>query len=87
MFGLDKGLFKDDFKSGYYKINGYPEKNDFIELAKRIKIQEKRIEKILAPFLEKQAKVEELTERSFLNEKIRKAYINRYNERRNHLIK
>lgn len=87
MFGLDKGLFKDDFKSGFYKINGYPGKNDFIELAKRMQIQEKRIVKLLAPFLEKQQKVEELTGRSFLNEQTRKAYIMRYNERRNYLNK
>ncbi len=87
MFGLDKGLFKDDFKSGSYKINGHPGKNDFIELAKRMEIQEKRIEKLLAPFLVKQPKVEELTRRSFLNVLTKKAYINRYNERRNYLNK
>lgn len=87
LFGLDKGLFKDDFKSMTYKINGYPGKNDFIELAKRMEIQEKRIEKLLAPFLEKQPKVEELTGRSFLNDLTKKAYINRYNERRNYLNK
>lgn len=85
-FGLDKGLFKDDFKSGQYKINGHPAKNDFIELAKRVNIQEQRIEKILAPFLKKQTKVEELINRSFLDEKTKKTYLIHYNTRRNYLI-
>lgn len=87
MFGLDKGLFKDDFKSGIYKTSGYPGKNDFIELAKRMEIQEKRIDKLLAPFLERQVLVEDLVNRSFLNEQTKKAYLTHYNTRRNYLIK
>ena len=84
---LDKGLFKDDFKSGVYKTNGYPGKNDFIELAKRMEVQDKRIEKLLAPFLERQVLVEDLVNRSFLNDQTKRAYILHYNTRRNYLNK
>ncbi|MCK5170971.1 MAG: HipA domain-containing protein, partial [Bacteroidales bacterium] len=48
-FALDNGLFKLSFKSEAYKKSNHASKDDFIELAKRMKIKESRIEKILAP--------------------------------------
>lgn len=59
-FALNGGLFADDFRSWKWKKNGAPSALDFIEFAKRIGIQEKRIELLLAPFLERQQLVEEL---------------------------
>ena len=84
-FALKKGLFTDDFKSEYYKKTNHPGKSDFIEFAKRIGIPEKDVEFILSPFLIEQAKVEQLTDRSFLDDKCKRAYILEYRTRRNRL--
>jgi serine/threonine-protein kinase HipA len=86
-FALDRELFKTSFKSEAYIKSNHTSKDDFIELAKKMEIQEKRIDKILAPFLEKQSKVEELVNNSFLDEKTKRAYILHYNTRRNYLNK
>lgn len=86
-FGVNRGLFKDGFKSVAYKRNDYPGKNDFIELAKRMEIMDTRINKILDPFLHRQDFVQELVNRSFLNDQTKKAYLMRYNERRKYLNK
>lgn len=86
-FALDHGLFKDDFKSGAYKINNHANVEDFKELAKRMEIKESRIDKLLAPFLEKKPKVEELINHSFLDDKTKRAYLLHYNTRRNYLNK
>lgn len=82
---LNKGLFEDDFKSSYYKNRGYPCQTDFIELAKRMGIGEQRIPKLLAPFLEKQSFVEDLTKASFLDKLQKRVYLLTYSTRRNHL--
>ena len=82
---LNKGLFEDEFKSSYYENRGYPCQTDFIELAKRMNIGEKRIPKLMAPFLERQALVEILTNASFLDEPHKRAYLLAYATRRNHL--
>ena len=84
-FALDKELFKVNFKSEAYKKSNHASKDDFIELAKRIEIKDSRIEKLLSPFFEKQLKVEELVNNSFLDDKTKRAYLLHYNTRRNFL--
>jgi serine/threonine-protein kinase HipA len=84
-FALDKGLFEDDYKSDDFKKSLHPSKVDFIEFGKRIGVMESRIEKLLAPFLEKQSRIEELTNRSFLNPSSKRAYILLYNTKMNYL--
>ncbi|MEI6048239.1 MAG: HipA domain-containing protein [Bacteroidota bacterium] len=84
-FTLDRGLFADEFKSERHKKFGHPAKADFIEFALRIGILESRIEKILAPFLEKQFFVESLINRSFLSEPNKRGYLLMYNTKRNFL--
>ncbi len=86
-FALNKGLFKDNFKSEAYIKFNHPAKEDFIELAKRMSIAEKRITKLLKPFFIKQDMVESLTQRSFLDEKTKNTYIQLYNNKRNFLNK
>jgi len=81
-FALKKGLFADDFKSEYYKKTNHPCKSDFVEFAKRIEIPEKDIEFLLKPFLMEQEKVEQLTNRSFLDDKCKKSYLLNYKSRR-----
>jgi len=85
-FALDKGLFSDGFKSESFKKNGHPSKNDFTELGKRIGVAETRIEKLLAPFLEKQPFMETLVSRSFLSDANKREYLLMYNTKRNYLL-
>jgi serine/threonine-protein kinase HipA len=84
-FALDKGLFKDDFKSDVFVKRNYRGNEDFIEFARRIGIAEKRISKLLKPFFEKQAAVEKLTSRSFLTQKNKRGYVMEYFARLNKL--
>jgi len=50
-----------------------------------MEIMDTRINKILGPFLQRQDFVQELVNRSFLNDQTKKAYLLSYNERRNYL--
>jgi serine/threonine-protein kinase HipA len=86
VFALDAGLFADNYRSSQYKITGHPSKADFVEFARRIGIQESRIEKLLSPFLVNQKAVGSLISRSFLNDPAKRAYLLMYNTRRNMLI-
>jgi serine/threonine-protein kinase HipA len=85
-FALDKGLFSDGYKSSFYKKNFHPGLSDFVEFGKRLEIAENRIQKILAPFLERQALMEILVSRSFLSESNKWGYLLMYNTRRNFLL-
>jgi serine/threonine-protein kinase HipA len=86
-FALDKGLFADSYRSEKSIITGHAHKTDFIEFGKRIGISENRVEKLIAPFLEKQPKVNVLLSNSFLNEPCKRAYLLNYSTKRNYLIK
>lgn len=85
-FALDQGLFADGFKSTRYRNRFHPSKQDFVEFGKRIGVSERRIEKLLAPFLEKQPLVESLVSRSFLDARSKRGYLLAYGTRRNYLI-
>lgn len=82
-FALDNDLFKEWNWSNCRIQNPdhYPCKEDFIEFGKRIGINEKRVIKILAPFLKEQPEVEILIRRSFLDEETMMLYRNHYKER------
>lgn len=86
-FALSQGLFKDDFKSVYYQNSGYPCQVDFQEFAMRIGIREQRYSKLITPFFIKYPLVEELVDRSFLNEPTKRAYLLHFQTQRNHLLK
>ncbi len=86
-FALDKGLFKDNFESEQMKNRGRISLEDFVEFAKRLGITEKRREKILAPFLVKQPKIEQLIHNSFLDNQTKRAYLLHFQTKRNNLIK
>lgn len=85
-FALNKGLFADSFRSAEFEKSGHPSKVDFIELAKRVDVTESRIEKLILPYLEKQNLVEELINRSFLDEANKRGYLLLYNTKRNMLL-
>ena len=86
-FALSQGLFADDFKSAKYRSRLHPSQEDFVVLAKRISVQERRIEKLLAPFLAKQPMVEALIGRSFLNASSKRTYLETYRQRSNYLVR
>jgi serine/threonine-protein kinase HipA len=84
-FALNGGLFSDSFQSDAMKKTNHPGLNDFLELARRFGINEKRRDKILQPYLQLQPMVEKLIRRSFLNEKTKRAYLMHYQTKRNQL--
>ncbi len=86
-FALEKGLFKDDFESETFKKTNHRGLQDFKEFARRIGVNERRIDLLLQPFSLKQSLVEILTSRSFLSEKNKRGYIMEYYARLNKLIK
>jgi serine/threonine-protein kinase HipA len=86
-FALNGGLFSDGFQSDAMKKTNHPGLHDFLELARRFGINEKRRHKILQPYLQLQPMVEELIRRSFLNEKTKRAYLIHYQTKRNQLTK
>jgi len=84
-FAAEKGLFADDFKSDFYKKTNHAGKTDFIELARRIGITEKRAEKILSSFLQKEKQVEPFVNHSFMTEQRQRGYYLLYQTKMNYL--
>jgi serine/threonine-protein kinase HipA len=85
-FALSKGLFADHFKSNFYQKTNHAGKTDFIELAHRLEISENRIEKLLAPFLQKYPLIETLVKNSSLSKQCQRGYYLMYETRLNYLI-
>jgi serine/threonine-protein kinase HipA len=84
-FAVDKGLFSDNYRSDDYRKAVHLTFTDFKEFGKRIGVNESRVYKISAPFLEPQTQVEALIHHSFLNEKTKRAYLLHYQARLNRL--
>ncbi len=81
--GLALKLLADNSQSPLFKKSGQPSKADFVEFGKRIGIPEERIEKLLTPFLTRQAEVGNLINRSFLSTSSKKTYLLSYNTKLN----
>jgi serine/threonine-protein kinase HipA len=86
-FALDKGLFKDNFRSKLQEISGHAHQDDFIELGKRMGLNEVRISILLAPFLIKKPLVDTLISHSFLTEANKRAYLQMISTKKNFLVK
>lgn len=84
-FALSRRLFTDGFQSEAQKKSGHAAFTDFEEFGRRIGMNESRIRKLSAPFLEKQPLIESLIRRSFLNEKCKRAYLLHFSTRLNSL--
>ena len=84
-FALEKGLFADGFRSKIMKKKGHAAFADFMEFGIRIGINESRVMKLSKAFLEKHPLIDTLTQRSFLNEKYKRAYLLHYNTKLNYL--
>lgn len=85
IFGLNGGLIKEELRSFEYKKTGHPQQIDFITFGKEIGVSEKRIDKLLNPFCERQELVETLIHHSYLNDATKRTYLLNYNSRRNKL--
>jgi serine/threonine-protein kinase HipA len=86
-FALNGGLIRPELRSAGYARTGNPEHVDFINFGKEIGVSDRRIEKILTPFCERQESVETLVNHSYLNEATKRAYLLHYNTQRNQLAK
>ncbi len=86
-FALKKALFADGSKSVLWKKTGHPVKDDFYNFGEVIGISQKRVEKLLMPFLTRQEKVAHLTANSYLSNPIKQAYLNHYFQKVNLLTR
>jgi serine/threonine-protein kinase HipA len=80
-FALERGLFADDYRSQTAKKYGFPGRQDFLELARRLGMEKKRAEKLMQPFIIYQDRVETLVARSFLDDGAKKDYLWDYRSR------
>jgi serine/threonine-protein kinase HipA len=82
-FALSDELFKEWHWSDcrIKNIQQHPCKEDFLEFGKIIGIGERRVKKLLEPFLLKQKRVEDLVKKSFLDEDTKAQYLSHYHER------
>ncbi len=86
-FALSGGLLPTENRTYSYNKTGTPEHQDFVTFGKQIGIPVSRIEKLLLPFCERNALVDEMIQNSFLSETSQRGYLLGYNKRRNQLSK
>lgn len=80
-FAMEAGLLPEGEYSDIYKQTGHPCGDDFINFANRIGVPHKKMIKIMGIFIKLQPMVEELTNHSFLDNKLKRMYLRSYQER------
>jgi serine/threonine-protein kinase HipA len=80
-FGLNGGLFTNDFNSDSFLSFGFYAYDDFYDFGLMIGLIKSRLKKMLDQYRISQPKVNELIEHSFLSEEIKKTYVQHYWER------
>ncbi len=80
-------LYSGDIDNNFYKVYGCYGRSNFMELAKRLGIIEKRGEKIIDLFLNKEPLLKKFVERSFLSEQTKIKYISNVSEKIKRLTK
>lgn len=78
---LKRGLFKGDFETDSFVKNGFYAYDDFYEFGVKLEISPDRTRKILSQFCQEQVKVGTLVSRSFLDESMKKQYMDLYLDR------
>tara|TARA_R100001143_G_C3361009_1_gene135760 strand:+ start:4071 stop:5093 length:1023 start_codon:yes stop_codon:yes gene_type:complete len=78
---LNDGLFKDDYSTESFEANAFYAYDDFYEFGLKIGLVKSRLIKILNKFRSTHKSIQSLTDRSFLNEEMKKAYINSYKDK------
>jgi serine/threonine-protein kinase HipA len=74
-------LFEGDFETESHKANGFYSRDDFMEFGARIGIPVQRVERIINGIAGRQKQVEELLNRSFLDERLRTRFFGMTGER------
>ena len=80
-FALEGGLFGKEFHSEIYRQKGHPCQDDFVVFGRMTGVPDSQINKIMRIFLTSRPLVCDLTERSFLNDTMKRMYIRSYEER------
>ena len=80
-FALQGGLIPTSEYSNVYSSSKHPCKDDFITFGNRIGVLPKKLNSIIEMFSTEQAKVYELIENSFLEDKVKRMYKQSYQER------
>lgn len=75
---LDDGLFKDDYSTESFEANAFYAYDDFYEFGLKIGLIKSRMIKILNKFRSNPESIQSLTNRSFLNKEMKKAYMKSY---------
>jgi len=75
---LEDGLFKGDYTTESFEANAFYAYDDFYEFGLKVGLVKSRVVKILDKFRSHRENVQSLTERSFLNDKMKKAYMDSY---------
>jgi serine/threonine-protein kinase HipA len=78
-------LYDGDINSEFYKHYGFFGKPNFIELAIRLGILEKRAERIILEFIDKKNHVIEFVNQSFLSDVVKQQYCNNYIDKMNRI--
>lgn len=79
IFALDKGLFKEGIQLSDTRTIG---RDDFEEFGRRIGLPKRVVTRELNRFASEQPLAQELINRSFLSEDLKKNYLQSYNHRR-----
>lgn len=80
-FAFSEGLMPRSEWSDTYERTGHPCATDFRRFGRLAGLNEKQIDKAIMPFCLRQGEVAELTARSFLDEKLKRMYMQSYHER------
>lgn len=75
---LDNGLFKDDYSTESFEANAFYAYDDFYEFGLKIGLIKSRMIKILNKFRSNPESIQSLTDRSFLNDEMKRAYMKSY---------
>jgi serine/threonine-protein kinase HipA len=78
-------LYEDDMKSEYYSTYGHYGRPNFMELARILGIVEKRAERIINSFLNKEKVISEFVESSFLSIEVKKLYMHHFLDKQKRL--
>ncbi len=74
-------LYKDDADSDFYSTYGYYGRENFMELAGRLRIVEKRAARIIDQFPANQKQIGAFVHRSFLSEEVKEKYISNISDK------
>ncbi|TVR36177.1 MAG: type II toxin-antitoxin system HipA family toxin [Balneolaceae bacterium] len=75
---LSDGLFKGDYTTESFEANAFYAYDDFYKFGLKVGLVKSRVVKILNKFRSHRDKVQSLTERSYLNDEMKKAYMDSY---------